>query len=62
MSPDSRHDARRYRQQNAGLFRLHGVGEYLDLPVRTYSSGIMTRLTFAVTTCLLRPRIVLMDE
>jgi ABC-2 type transport system ATP-binding protein/lipopolysaccharide transport system ATP-binding protein len=37
------------------------LGEYLDIPVRTYSSGMMTRLTFAVATCF-EPEILLMDE
>jgi hypothetical protein len=37
------------------------LGGYLDLPVRTYSSGMMTRLTFAVATCF-SPEILLMDE
>jgi ABC-type polysaccharide/polyol phosphate transport system ATPase subunit len=37
------------------------LGDYLDIPVRTYSSGIMTRLTFAVATCF-APEILLMDE
>lgn len=37
------------------------LGDYLELPVRTYSSGMMTRLTFAVATCF-APEILLMDE
>jgi ABC-2 type transport system ATP-binding protein/lipopolysaccharide transport system ATP-binding protein len=37
------------------------LGDYLGIPVRTYSSGMMTRLTFAVATCF-APEIVLMDE
>jgi ABC-type polysaccharide/polyol phosphate transport system ATPase subunit len=37
------------------------LGDYLDLPVRAYSSGMMTRLTFAVATCF-SPEILLMDE
>jgi ABC-2 type transport system ATP-binding protein/lipopolysaccharide transport system ATP-binding protein len=37
------------------------LGDYIDLPVRTYSAGMMTRLTFAVATCF-APEIVLMDE
>ncbi len=37
------------------------LGEYLDIPVRTYSSGMMTRLTFAVATSF-APEILLMDE
>lgn len=38
-----------------------GLGDYLDLPVRTYSSSMMTRLTFAVATCF-SPEILLMGE
>ena len=37
------------------------LGDYLDLPVRGYPSGMMTRLTFAVATCF-SPEILLMDE
>jgi ABC-2 type transport system ATP-binding protein/lipopolysaccharide transport system ATP-binding protein len=37
------------------------LGDYLDIPLRTYSSGMMTRLTFAVATCF-APEILLMDE
>lgn len=37
------------------------LGEYLDMPVRTYSSGMILRLGFAVATCF-QPEILLMDE
>ena len=37
------------------------LAEYLDLPVRTYSSGMILRLTFAVATCFAAD-ILLMDE
>jgi ABC-type polysaccharide/polyol phosphate transport system ATPase subunit len=37
------------------------LGYYLDMPVRTYSSGMMVRLCFAVATSL-QPEILLMDE
>jgi len=37
------------------------LGEFLNLPVRTYSSGMMVRLSFAVATCL-EPEILLLDE
>jgi ABC-type polysaccharide/polyol phosphate transport system ATPase subunit len=37
------------------------LDDYLDIPVRTYSSGMKTRLTFAVATCF-SPEILLMDE
>jgi ABC-type polysaccharide/polyol phosphate transport system ATPase subunit len=37
------------------------LGSFIDMPVRTYSSGMMVRLCFAVATSL-RPEILLMDE
>jgi len=37
------------------------LGAYLDLPVRTYSAGMMLRLAFAVATSI-QPDILIMDE
>lgn len=37
------------------------LGDYINLPVRTYSAGMIARLTFAVATSL-EPDILLMDE
>jgi ABC-type polysaccharide/polyol phosphate transport system ATPase subunit len=37
------------------------LGDYLDVPVRTYSSGMLARLTFAIATCF-TPEILLLDE
>jgi ABC-2 type transport system ATP-binding protein/lipopolysaccharide transport system ATP-binding protein len=37
------------------------LGDYLDMPVRTYSAGMVLRLSFAVATCF-QPEILLMDE
>ena len=37
------------------------LAEYLDLPVRTYSTGMMLRLAFAVATSI-QPEILIMDE
>lgn len=45
----------------ADIVEFTELGDYLDIPVRTYSSGMMTRLTFAVATCF-SPEILLMDE
>jgi lipopolysaccharide transport system ATP-binding protein len=44
-----------------GIRDFSGLGDYLDLPVRTYSSGMLLRLAFAVVTSMQRD-IVLMDE
>jgi ABC-type polysaccharide/polyol phosphate transport system ATPase subunit len=41
--------------------RFTELGEYLDLPIRTYSTGMLVRLGFAVSTAL-SPEILLMDE
>ena len=38
-----------------------GLTDYLAMPVRTYSTGMMLRLAFAVCTCI-EPEILLMDE
>jgi lipopolysaccharide transport system ATP-binding protein len=38
-----------------------GLGDFLDLPLRTYSSGMLVRLGFAMATAI-RPQILLMDE
>lgn len=37
------------------------LGDYLQLPVRTYSQGMLLRLAFAVSTSI-TPNILLMDE
>jgi|GEM_PF-146645 len=37
------------------------LGDFLDLPVRIYSSGMVIRLGFALATAI-RPQILLMDE
>ena len=38
-----------------------GLGEFLDMPLRTYSSGMQARLAFAVSTSI-DPDILLLDE
>lgn len=38
-----------------------GLGEFLDMPLRTYSTGMSTRLAFAVSTSI-TPEILLIDE
>jgi ABC-2 type transport system ATP-binding protein len=38
-----------------------GLGEFLDLPMRTYSAGMRMRLAFAVSTSI-APDILLLDE
>ena len=37
------------------------LGDYIDLPMRTYSSGMILRLAFGISTAV-HPEIILLDE
>lgn len=37
------------------------LGDYLEMPVRTYSAGMILRLAFGISTCV-TPDVLLMDE
>lgn len=43
------------------ILEFSELGDFIDLPMRTYSSGMQMRLAFAVST-MLRPEILMMDE
>lgn len=47
--------------QKDDIATLTGLGDYLHMPVRTYSSGMMVRLAFAISTSI-KPEILLIDE
>ncbi|OGT60451.1 MAG: sugar ABC transporter ATP-binding protein [Gammaproteobacteria bacterium RIFCSPHIGHO2_12_FULL_45_12] len=47
--------------QTDEIANLTGLGDYLSMPVRTYSSGMMVRLAFAISTSI-QPDILLIDE
>lgn len=44
-----------------GIAEFSGLGEFLDVPVRCYSSGMLLRLAFATSTAV-DPQILLLDE
>lgn len=43
------------------IIEFSELGEFVDMPVRTYSTGMHLRLAFAVSTTV-RPEILIMDE
>jgi ABC-type polysaccharide/polyol phosphate transport system ATPase subunit len=48
-------------RQTDEIAKLTGLGDYLSMPIRTYSSGMMVRLAFAISTSI-QPEILLIDE
>lgn len=48
-------------QQTDDIAKLTGLGDYLFMPVRTYSAGMVMRLAFAISTAI-QPDILLIDE
>jgi ABC-2 type transport system ATP-binding protein/lipopolysaccharide transport system ATP-binding protein len=44
-----------------GIVEFSGLVEFMDAPIRTYSTGMIARLAFAVATAT-RPGILLVDE
>jgi len=49
------------KQISEEVIDFTGLGEFIDLPFRTYSTGMQLRLAFAVSTAV-RPQILIMDE
>ena len=52
---------REMRERVDEIAEFTELGYHLDLPVRTYSTGMVVRLCFAIATSV-RPEILLMDE
>jgi ABC-type polysaccharide/polyol phosphate transport system ATPase subunit len=55
MSPDE------IEEKLPEIAEFSGLGNFLDYPTRTYSSGMFVRLAFAVSTSV-NPEILLLDE
>jgi ABC-type polysaccharide/polyol phosphate transport system ATPase subunit len=49
------------RRLSPSIEAFSELGEYLRMPVRTYSSGMFLRLAFAISTAI-EPDIIVMDE
>lgn len=52
---------RETRSRMDEIIEFSELGEFIDLPVRTYSTGMSLRLAFAVST-IIQPEILVMDE
>lgn len=52
---------RKIEQITPEICEFSGLGEYLQMPVRTYSTGMLMRLAFSITTSV-KADILLMDE
>jgi len=55
------HSPREIRSRLNDIAEASELGEYLDMPIRTYSTGMTTRLAFAISTSI-DPDILLIDE
>jgi len=49
------------KRRSAAIAEFSELGEYLNLPARTYSTGMFLRLAFAISTSV-EPEILIMDE
>ena len=49
------------QQLTPAIGEFSGLGDFLDMPVRTYSSGMTMRLVFSIVTSV-KPQILVMDE
>ncbi len=54
-------DPAEVREKTEDIAAFTELGDYLAVPVRTYSEGMLLRLAFAISTCI-EPDILLLDE
>jgi lipopolysaccharide transport system ATP-binding protein len=55
------HSRARIAERMDDIVEFSGLGDFLDVPLRTYSSGMAARLGFAVATAW-QPEVLILDE
>lgn len=50
-----------FKKNLTKLLLFQNSGEFIDVPIRNYSSGMMMRLAFSVAT-VVNPQILIVDE
>jgi lipopolysaccharide transport system ATP-binding protein len=53
--------AKQIKERTEDIAEFSGLGPYLGMPIKSYSSGMLARLAFAITTAV-DTDILLMDE
>jgi lipopolysaccharide transport system ATP-binding protein len=54
-------DRQRLLARRDEIAEFSGLGPYINMPIQTYSVGMLMRLAFSISTCV-SPEILLMDE
>jgi len=50
------------RERTPDVLEFADLGDFIDAPLRTYSSGMRARLGFATATSMVEPHVLLLDE
>lgn len=54
-------DPKKIKEKEERIIKVSGLGDYIHMPMRTYSTGMKVRLAFSINTCI-DPQILIMDE
>lgn len=55
------HSNKFMREKEAAIIQFAELGEFIDVPIKNYSSGMKARLGFSIATCI-NPDVLIVDE